>query len=96
MMSGTHPADSQRATRGLNWLPVTAVAGNRQRGHQMRVGMLLHYAGGFSETVTELADFERAGLQIAFVPEAYSFDAVSQLGFIAARTTTLETQEPRR
>ena len=56
----------------------------------MRVGMLLHYAGGFNETVTELADFERAGLEIAFVPEAYSFDAVSQLGFIAARTTTLE------
>ena len=56
----------------------------------MRVGMLLNYAGGFSETMTELADFERAGLQIVFVPEAYTFDAVSQLGFIAARTTTLE------
>src|ERR1700678_479904 len=56
----------------------------------MRVGMLLNYSGGFSETVTELSDFERAGLQIVFVPEADSFDAVSQLGFIAARTTTLE------
>ena len=56
----------------------------------MRVGMLLNYAGGFNQTVTELSDFERAGLQILFVPEAYSFDAVSQLGFIAARTTTLE------
>src|SRR5271170_996011 len=56
----------------------------------MRVGMMLHYAGGFTETVSELGDFERAGLDIAFVPEAYSFDAVSQLGFIAARTTTLE------
>jgi F420-dependent oxidoreductase-like protein len=56
----------------------------------MRVGMMLHYAGGFTETVSELADFERAGLQIAFVPEAYSFDAVSQLGFIAARTERLE------
>src|ERR1700689_1649027 len=56
----------------------------------MRVGMLLNYAGGFSQTVTELSDFERAGLQIIFVPEAYSFDAVSQLGFIAARTTTLQ------
>jgi F420-dependent oxidoreductase-like protein len=56
----------------------------------MRVGMLLNYAGGFNQTVTELSDFERAGLQIIFVPEAYSFDAVSQLGFIAARTTTLE------
>src|SRR6202789_112990 len=56
----------------------------------MRVGMILNYSGGVTETVSELSDFERAGLQIIFVPEAYSFDAVSQLGFIAARTTTLE------
>ena len=56
----------------------------------MRVGMMLNYSGGFTETVSELADFERAGLEIVFVPEAYSFDAVSQLGFIAARTTTVE------
>jgi F420-dependent oxidoreductase-like protein len=90
MMSGMHPGDSQRDTGGLNWHPVTAVAGTWQRGHEMRVGMLLNYAGGFNETVSELSDFERAGLEIVFVPEAYSFDAVSQLGFIAARTTTLE------
>jgi F420-dependent oxidoreductase-like protein len=56
----------------------------------MRVGMKLNYSGGFSETVSELADFERAGLEIVSVPEAYSFDAVSQLGFIAARTATVE------
>ncbi len=56
----------------------------------MRVGMMLGYAGGFAQTVTELEDFERAGLDIVFVPEAYSFDAVSQLGFIAARTTRLQ------
>ena len=56
----------------------------------MRVGMMLNYAGGFTETVSELADFERAGLQIVFVPEAYSFDAVSQLGFVAARTSRLQ------
>jgi F420-dependent oxidoreductase-like protein len=56
----------------------------------MRVGMMLNYAGGFTETVSELGDFERAGLQIVFVPEAYSFDAVSQLGFIAAKTSALE------
>src|SRR5579872_2582563 len=56
----------------------------------MRVGMMLGYAGGFSEAVDELADFERGGLDIVFVPEAYSFDAVSQLGFIAARTSTVE------
>ncbi|TVZ03167.1 LLM class F420-dependent oxidoreductase [Trebonia kvetii] len=55
----------------------------------MRVGMMLNYSGGFTETVSELADFERAGLEIVFVPEAYSFDAVSQLGFIAAKTERL-------
>jgi F420-dependent oxidoreductase-like protein len=56
----------------------------------MRVGMSINYAGGFAETVTELADYEKAGLSIVFVPEAYSFDAVSQLGYIAARTERLQ------
>src|SRR5207344_1324645 len=56
----------------------------------MRVGMMLGYAGGFSEAVAELADFERAGLDIVFVPEAYSFDAVSQLGYIAAKTERMQ------
>jgi F420-dependent oxidoreductase-like protein len=55
----------------------------------MRIGMSLNYAGGFAETVAELGDYEKAGLDIVFVPEAYSFDAVSQLGFIAARTQRL-------
>lgn len=52
----------------------------------MRIGMPLNYAGGFAETVADLQRYEKAGLDIVFVPEAYSFDAVSQLGFIAART----------
>src|SRR6516165_10978874 len=56
----------------------------------MRIGMFLSYAGGFAETVVELADYEQAGLEIVFVPEAYSFDAVSQLGFIAAKTERLQ------
>ncbi len=52
--------------------------------------MFLSYAGGFAETMAELADYERAGLDIVFVPEAYSFDAVSQLGFIAAKTERVQ------
>jgi len=56
----------------------------------VRIGMGLNYSGGFEETVAELTEHEQAGLDIAWVPEAYSFDAVSQLGFIAARTSTLE------
>jgi F420-dependent oxidoreductase-like protein len=56
----------------------------------MKVGMPLEYAGGFLETVDELVEYERAGLQMVFVPEVYGFDAVSQLGYIAAKTETLE------
>src|ERR1700719_3422341 len=90
-MSGAPPGDSHHATSGLNWHPVAAaISGDRRGGQHMRVGMMLNYSGGFTETVSELADFEAAGLQIVFVPEAYSYDAVSQLGFIAARTTTVE------
>lgn len=56
----------------------------------MRIGMPLNYSGGFKETVDELATYEKAGLDIVYVAEAYSFDAVSQMGFIAARTERLE------
>jgi alkanesulfonate monooxygenase SsuD/methylene tetrahydromethanopterin reductase-like flavin-dependent oxidoreductase (luciferase family) len=56
----------------------------------VRIGMMLSYSGGFTEAVAELADHERAGLGIVWVPEAYSFDAVSQLGYLAARTSRVE------
>ena len=52
----------------------------------MRIGLMLSYAEGFGQAVSELADCEAAGLDLVMVPEAYSFDAVSQLGYIAART----------
>lgn len=51
--------------------------------------MPLAYSGGFKQTVDELSDYEGAGLDIVFVPEAYTFDAVSQLGYLAARTGTV-------
>src|SRR5690606_20957256 len=62
----------------------------QERRWRMRIGMGLNYSGGFAETAAEVADLERAGLDIAFVPEAYSFDAVSQLGYLAAKTSTME------
>jgi F420-dependent oxidoreductase-like protein len=52
--------------------------------------MMLSYSGGFADTAAELADYEEAGLDLAVVPEAYSFDAVSQLGYLAAKTTRVE------
>jgi len=56
----------------------------------MRIGMGLNYSAGFAETAAEVTDLERAGLDILFVPEAYSFDAVSQIGYLAAKTSRVE------
>ena len=56
----------------------------------MRIGLGINYAGGFKEVAAEVADLERAGLDIVFVPEAYSFDAVSALGYLAAATKRVE------
>jgi F420-dependent oxidoreductase-like protein len=52
--------------------------------------MTLSYSGGFTEAAAELGDYEKAGLDIVFVAEAYSFDAVSQLGYLAAKTEHLQ------
>lgn len=51
---------------------------------------MLGYSGGFMQAVDEVVACEAAGLDLVVVPEAYSFDAVSQLGFIAARTSRIE------
>jgi len=52
----------------------------------MRISTLLSYAGGFKEAVAEVAELEKAGLDVVWVPEAYSFDAPSAMGYIASRT----------
>jgi len=57
----------------------------------LKIGMSLAYSGeGFRGSVDNLVQLEAAGLDAVSVREAYTFDAVSQLGYIAARTTRLE------
>ena len=56
----------------------------------MRTGVFLSYAGGFHEAAEHVAVLERQGVDIVLVAEAYSFDAVSQLGYLAAKTSTIE------
>jgi F420-dependent oxidoreductase-like protein len=56
----------------------------------VRLGMMLGYSGGFVQAVEEVVAAEAAGLDLVVVPEAYSFDAVSQLGFVAARTSRIQ------
>ncbi len=56
----------------------------------MRIGIPLPYSGNFTDNVEQLADYQQAGLSIVYVAEAYSFDAVSQLGYIAAKVPGIE------
>jgi len=52
----------------------------------MRISTLLSYANGMKEAVNEVKELEKAGLDMVWVPEAYSFDAPSAMGYIAAQT----------
>jgi F420-dependent oxidoreductase-like protein len=56
----------------------------------VRIGIALDYSGGFHEAVDRIVELEKAGIDVAVVAEAYSFDAVSQLGYLAAKTNTVE------
>ena len=56
----------------------------------MRTGVFLSYAGGFREAVDHVVTLEKAGVDIVLVAEAYSFDAISQLGYLAAKTSRIE------
>lgn len=52
----------------------------------MKIAMALSYAGGFEEAARRVADYERAGLDLVWVAEAYGYDAPSFMGYLAART----------
>jgi F420-dependent oxidoreductase-like protein len=56
----------------------------------MRLSMQLSYAGGFKEAVNQVADVEKAGLDMVWVAEAYGYDAPSLMGYLAARTERVE------
>ncbi|RFU23526.1 LLM class F420-dependent oxidoreductase [Geodermatophilus marinus] len=56
----------------------------------MRIGIQASYSGGFRQTAAEIRDLESAGLDLAMVAEVYTFDAVSQLGYLAAVTERVE------
>ena len=51
---------------------------------------MINYSGDFHADVARVQELEAAGLDIVWVPEAYSFDAVSQMGYLAAKTSTIQ------
>ncbi|MCB0967727.1 MAG: LLM class F420-dependent oxidoreductase [Ilumatobacter sp.] len=56
----------------------------------MKLSMMINYSGDFHADVARVQELEAAGLDIVWVPEAYSFDAVSQMGYLAAKTSTIQ------
>ena len=56
----------------------------------MQLSMQLSYAGGFKESTGQVAELEKAGLDLVWVAEAYGFDAVSLMGYLAACTDTVQ------
>jgi F420-dependent oxidoreductase-like protein len=56
----------------------------------MKISTQLGYAGGFQEAVAEVQELERAGLDTVWVAEAYGFDGVSLMGYLAAVTERVE------
>ena len=55
----------------------------------MKFGMQIDYASGFAESAVKVADYEKAGLDIAWVAEAYGFDAPTFMGYLAAKTESI-------
>jgi F420-dependent oxidoreductase-like protein len=56
----------------------------------MKITTMLSYAGGFRESAAQVVDFEKAGLDLVWVAEAYGLDGPSLMGYLAALTETVE------
>jgi F420-dependent oxidoreductase-like protein len=56
----------------------------------MKITTNMSYAGGFKQAVREVAEMEKAGLDLVWVAEAYGFDSPSLMGYLAALTETVE------
>jgi len=52
--------------------------------------MQLAYSGGFKEAADTVAELEKAGLDLVWVAEAYGFDGASLMGYLAAKTETVQ------
>ena len=56
----------------------------------MKLSMTLNYSGDPAQTAQTAKDYEAAGVDMVWVAELYSFDAVSLMGYLAAVTDTME------
>jgi F420-dependent oxidoreductase-like protein len=56
----------------------------------MKISTMLSYSGGFRQAAAEVAELEKAGLDLVWVAEAYGLDAPSLMGYLAALTERVE------
>jgi len=56
----------------------------------VKLSMTLNYAGGYAQSADQAAALEKVGLDVVWVAEAYSYDAPSFMGYLAAKTERLE------
>ena len=56
----------------------------------MRLSMPLTYSGNPKEAVEQVVALEKAGLDTVWVAEAYGFDSPTLMGYLAAKTETIE------
>ncbi len=56
----------------------------------MKLSMTLNYSGDPRQAAKTAAEYEKAGVDMIWVAELYSFDAVSILGYLAAKTEKME------
>src|SRR6478672_7589002 len=56
----------------------------------MRIATKLGYGDGFVKAVERVIKLEEVGLDMIWVAEAYGYDAVSRLGYLAAKTQRVE------
>jgi F420-dependent oxidoreductase-like protein len=52
----------------------------------VKLATYMHHSGDFKRDVRRIQELERAGLDLVWVPEAYSMDAISRIGYLAAMT----------
>jgi F420-dependent oxidoreductase-like protein len=59
-------------------------------GPYMKISTMLSYSGGFKEAARNVAEMEKAGLDLVWVAEVYGYDSPSMMGYLAALTETVE------
>jgi F420-dependent oxidoreductase-like protein len=52
--------------------------------------MVINYSGDRRKAAERVSNLERAGLDVAWVAEAYSFDAPTYMGYLAAKTDAIQ------